>query len=224
MMKRKKRPLLLDLFSGAGGAAMGYYRAGFDVVGVDHRPQPRYPFRFIQADALEYVSEHGHGYDAIHASPPCQAYSSCQKLKNVRTDHPNLLPLVRQLLERIGLPWIIENVIGAPMARSSVMLCGLQFGLKLFRHRLFESSILLLSPGHIPHGKRRIGIGGYSCPFGNGGRSYNSTRKSRTPPDHCNKAAWQRSLGIDWMIRNELSQAIPPAYTEFIGRQLIAAL
>lgn len=132
-----RKPRLLDLFCKAGGAGYGYWQAGFDVVGVDIEPQKRYPFTFIQADALEYLARHGGEYDAIHASPPCQAFS---KMKNPdkahRKAHPDLVDPVRELLMRTGRPYIIENVPGAPLL-SPVTLCGSQFGLKVYRHRVF---------------------------------------------------------------------------------------
>src|SRR5215467_701837 len=128
------RPRLLDLFCGAGGAAMGYHRAGFDVVGVDIKPQPRYPFTFIQADAMTFPLE---GFDAIHASPPCQAYIRSGMYDKSR--HPDLLPPVRCQLERSDVPWVIENVPGAPM-RVDLKLCGCMFGLGVARQRWFETS------------------------------------------------------------------------------------
>ena len=130
---------LLDLFCGAGGAAMGYHRAGFDdITGVDIKPMPRYPFKFIQGDALEYLAAHGAEYDVIHASPPCQAYSIMQHANHMRKDHPDLVDSVRDALKQTGKPWIIENVPGAPLI-DPILLCGLSFGLRVIRHRLFES-------------------------------------------------------------------------------------
>src|SRR5688500_14342326 len=125
-----RRPRLLDLFSGAGGCSVGYHRAGFDVVGVDVRPQPRYPFTFHQGDALEFCRAHAHEFDAIHASPPCQAYSVSRHI-NAGPDakqHPDLVDATREELERARLPWVMENVVGAPMHRP-IVLCGLMFGL-----------------------------------------------------------------------------------------------
>lgn len=118
------RPLLLDLFCGAGGAAMGYYHAGFDIVGVDIEPQPRYPFTFHQGDALEFLTEYGHEFDAIHASPPCQRYSVASKSHNGKAvKHPALIPATRQGLKKSQRPWVIENVIGAPLMEP-IILCG----------------------------------------------------------------------------------------------------
>lgn len=211
------RPRLLDLFCGAGVAAMGYYQAGFDVTGVDIRLQPRYPFAFVQADALEYVRLHGHEYDAIHASPPCQGYSRMRHLPwLVGREWPRLIPEARRLLTVVGVPWVIENVEDAPML-SGVVLCGTMFGLKVYRHRRFESSTMMLQPAHLRH-EQIIG-----------GRMFNSRSKPSAGgfvciPDKAPPAIGAEALGIDWMSRVELAQAIPPAYTRFIGSQLLAAL
>jgi DNA (cytosine-5)-methyltransferase 1 len=211
-----RRPRLLDLFCGAGGAAMGYARAGFEVVGVDIKPQPHYPFEFVRDDALEVLKILATGYplfspDAIHASPPCQAFTNARTIHGVGA-HLDLLTPTRTLLQATGLPWVIENVPGAPM-RADVILCGSQFGLEdpgvggLVRHRLFEFSdppMHLLPP--CTHSKATISV------FGHGGHIYHGV------------ASWRRAMGIDWMTRDELSQAIPSAYTEWIGHQLITAL
>ena len=127
---------LLDLFCGAGGAAMGYYRAGFEnIVGIDNKPQPNYPFEFIQVDALEYLVEHGSEYDIIHASPPCQAFSWAAARWD--KEYPDLISATRDLLLRTGKQYIIENVITAPIEKS-LLLCGTMFGLGVIRHRHFE--------------------------------------------------------------------------------------
>jgi len=215
---------LLDLFCGAGGAAVGYSRAGFtEIVGVDHKPQPRYPFEFVQADALEYLADHGREFDAIHASPPCQAYSVANNIHS-RTDHPDLVDETRAALERIGKPWVIENVYGSPLIYPA-LVCGLALGLNVKRHRYFESSVFLFSttcpPGH---------KGNWILVFGNsvlergtkigvakGGGP--AIKRKHIATHHAHAA-----MGINWMSRKELSQAIPPAYTEFVGRQLIQSL
>jgi len=212
---------LLDLFCGAGGAAAGYNRAGFDVVGVDIKPQPRYPFEFHQADAFEYLREHGHEFDTIHASPPCQKYSRATKSCN-RDNHPDLLPEVRRLLAKIGAPYVMENVPGAPMASGAITLCGLMFGLKVFRHRLFESSAILLQPEHVSHKGLRVGDGMYSV-AGSGGR-WKTWGVVKRDVSKGTVVEWRDAMGIPWMTRRELTQAIPPAYTEYIGRQLMAVL
>jgi hypothetical protein len=133
------RVRLLDLFSGAGGAAVGYARAGFEVVGVDIEPQPNYPFEFHQADALEFCREHGHEFDAIHASPPCQAYTPLRAVHG--KDYPDMLAATREALEATGLPWVIENVPGAPI-NSGIFLCGTMFDLRVYRHRWFETPFM----------------------------------------------------------------------------------
>lgn len=203
---------LLDLFSGAGGAAMGYYRAGFDdITGIDNRPMKRYPFRFIQADALEYLAEHGAEYDVIHASPPCQAYSLTQKLQG--NDHPDLVGPVRDLLIATGKPYVIENVKGAPL-HNATLLVGSMFGLRTMRPRLFESNVplpfVLLPPAAARHAKM-------GRPPQDGEYMHIAGHISGVPEARL-------AMGIDWMTQGELSEAIPPAYTEWIGRHLLEAI
>ena len=219
-----RRPRLLDLFCGAGGAGAGYAAAGFDVVGVDLEPQPRYPFEFWRGDALEVLVAEGRGFDAIHASPPCQRYSSLTRRHGAsRVDgHPDLVAPTRDLLVELGLPYVIENVPGAPL-RSPVMLCGSMFGLagtvagerrQLRRHRLFESPLLLYPPGPCAHdGGRTIGVYGHP-----GGKS------ARDRVRFGGSSSWREAMGISWMRVPELAEAIPPAYTEWLGRQLRASL
>lgn len=215
------RPLLLDLFCGAGGAAMGYHRAGFDVIGVDVKPQPQYPFEFVQSDALRFLSGVTRNWcDAVHASPPCQAYSAMKTNWNARSDHPDLLPETRELLEITGLPYVIENVPGAPMA-PQVMLCGSAFGLgtgeyQLRRHRWFELSdgLWMMSPP-CQHDGPVIGV------YGDHGRD---RRRTEGFGRYFTLDERKEAMGIDWMKRGELDQAIPPAYTEYIGRQLLEQL
>lgn len=202
------RVKLLDLFCGAGGAAMGYSRAGFDVVGVDINAQPHYPFEFHQADAMTFPLD---GYDAIHASPPCQAYSVASRcVPGLADTCPDLIAPMRERLATVTVPWVIENVVGAPLI-NPLMLCGNMFGLRLFRHRLFESNVPLPLALHPPHGVlgtqagkwkpgRIISVAGNCAPI----------------------AEARRAMGIDWMNRGELSQAIPPAYTRWIGEHLMA--
>ncbi len=208
------RPRLLDLFCGAGGAAMGYDRAGFEVVGVDIKPQPNYPFEFHQADAMTYPLD---GFGAIHASPPCQAYSATRNNWNARSDHPDLLGPVRERLALSGVPWVIENVAGAPML-PLIMLCGSAFGLgipgyQLRRHRWFETSgVWMMSPPCQHHGPV-IGI------YGDHGRD-----RRRKDGRYFTLDERKQAMGIDWMARGELDQAIPPAYTEYIGCQLLDAV
>jgi DNA (cytosine-5)-methyltransferase 1 len=209
------RPRLLDLFCGAGGCSMGYHRAGFDVTGVDINPQPRYPFTFIQADVMTLDPEFIRSFDAVHASPPCQGYSVCKNIHQCQgKEYPQLIDPARELLEMTGKPYVIENVIGATL-KSPIMLCGLSFGLKMFRHRLFESNVFLMEPAHITH-KDRVGKNGFVCMAGNG-----DAGRGRIPYSHRSKEAWVNASGIDWMVMKEMAQAIPPAYTEFIGKQLM---
>ena len=204
------RPKLLDLFCGAGGAAMGYHWAGFDVVGVDIKPQPRYPFEFHQADAMSYPL---FDWDAIHASPPCQDH--------VRSPGPAkkhgtgwMLAATRDRLISGYTPWIIENVPGAPM-RADFSLCGCHFGLKrLKRQRWFETSWqgFAVFP-QCRHAEPCISVTGTGTPTGTW-KVYGSLKLGD----------FQEVMGIDWMTRAELSQAIPPAYTKYIGKQLLAFL
>lgn len=209
------RPLLIDLFCGAGGAAMGYHRAGFDVVGVDINPQPRYPFEFHQADALEFLRDNGSSFDAIHASPPCQAYSlSAQAQRAAGREYPELLAPTRDLLEQTSLAWVVENVPKSPM-RPDFKLCGCQFGLELRRERWFETSwrgFQMSMPHQHTHPVPSV--------VGHGTPSWVRKQLGYNPTI----GHYRASMGIDWMNRNELSQAIPPAYTEYIGGQLLETL
>lgn len=195
---------------------MGYHRARFEVVGVDIRPQPRYPFSFVQADAMEFMDETiVLTFDAIHASPPCQAYSvASQRQRNSGHEYPDLLAGTRARLQEIGKPWVIENVPGAPM-RSDFVICGCRVGLPLRRVRYFETSwngFDLMQPCH--HTGPVVSVVWRGTPsWVREQLGYNPTIKQ-----------YREAMGIDWMNRNELSQAIPPAYTEYIGRQLMAAL
>lgn len=211
-------PRLLDLFCGAGGAGRGYQMAGFHVTGVDINPQPRYAGDvFVQGDALEYVAAHGHEFDAIHASPPCQAHTRKpsrwgRARKNVIT-HLNLIPETRDALLATGRPWVIENVIGAPI-RAQLLLCGTMFGLPIIKHRLFESNLRLsLSPATCDH--RDV----YN-PWMGAGRSAARLREAQGTPWIPMSGGASRANGHT----GDLFNAIPPAYTEFIGRQLLAAV
>lgn len=207
------KPRLLDLFCGAGGAAMGYHRAGFDVVGVDIEPQPRYPFEFVQGEALEYCTVYGKEFDAIHASPPCQRYSTMTKRWNKQMSHQDLVSATRSVIEETRKIYIIENVVGAPLA-NPITLCGSMFGIAVRRHRLFESNVFLMSLKcrHETQGSI-IGVYGHA-----GGSSRRDGLK------FSGTDAWRDAMGIDWMTGKELAQAIPPAYTEWIGKQLIEIL
>lgn len=213
------KPRLLDLFCGAGGSARGWQSVGFHVTGVDIAPQPHYVGDvFIQRDALEYLEQHGDEYEAVHASPPCQAHSALRAIWRKKLGdeiwaerHPDLIPRLRAILIALERAYVIENVSGAPLIRPT-MLCGTMFGLPLFRHRIFETSFFLLSPPHAPH------------------RMLRASKTSRPPKEG---EVWpiyghfsgidgaKKAMGIDWMVRDELSQAIPPAYTQFLGKQLM---
>lgn len=211
---------ILDLYCCAGGAGMGYHQAGFEVVGVDIAARPRYPFEFIQADVLALEPAWIAGFDAVHASPPCQAHSALKSMHNAK-DHPNLIPATRAMLRASGLPYVIENVEGAKAEMiEPVKLCGTMFGLgsgdaELRRHRLFEVNFdLLFTPPCHHHKSRVIGV------YGGHGRDRRRTVNTQDFPT----TARAEAMGIDWMTGAELSQAIPPAYTRFIGKQLMAYL
>lgn len=208
-------PLLLDLFCGGGGAAVGYYRAGFDVIGVDLEPQPRFPrfCRFIQADAMEILKGPLDEYDAIHASPPCQAYS--QALKHMASGYPELIEPVLDRLREVDVPWVVENVIGSPLPKydnlfgeHGLLLCGSMFGLKIQRHRLFQTSLSVDPPRYCDHSqvimnphnsrarKKWRGILGEGVPI---------------------ERTWREEMGVGWMNGAEGREAIPPVYTQHIG-------
>jgi DNA (cytosine-5)-methyltransferase 1 len=215
------KPRLLDLFCGAGGAAVGYARAGFEVVGVDIKPQPHYPFEFWQWDAMEILAAPDQPFDAIHASPPCQAYAG---LSNKDGRHPKLIEPVRELLRSTGLPYVIENIVGAPL-QPSVVLCGSMFGLRVRRHRLFESNVMLLQATCQHSAQQRI-----RAYYGKKGwlawtpASANVQKKGRTPLLRGSVDDAPEDMGVDWMTWDELREAIPPAYTEFVGAQLLRYL
>jgi DNA (cytosine-5)-methyltransferase 1 len=220
------RPRLLDLFCGAGGAGMGYHRAGFEVVGVDIERQPRYPFEFHQADAMDYLAKRGREFDAIHASPPCQHASSLRFLyPEKRKQWRSLIEPTRDLLNCLSCPWVIENVPGAALGHS-ILLCGSMFGLgancedgefhQLRRHRFFEAGLQLLVGLDCNHIGKPIGC------YGNGGDRRSSRKGLKGFTGRI--AERREAMGIDWTNRYELSQAIPPAYTEYIGKQLRAAI
>lgn len=216
------RPRLLDLFCGAGGAAMGYHRAGFDVVGVDLADQPNYPFPFLRADALQ-VLESGfwRSFDAIHASPPCQAYSALSSL-HPDGDHPRLIGPTRELLEQTGLRYVIENVPGAPL-RHPAVLCGSSFGLPIRRHRIFETNWAFLGPP-CAHRDQPWIVGVYGASDGAHAPGFKHPGNKRGPRQATTDEA-REIMGMPWAKRRrEITEAIPPAYTELIGHQLAQAL
>ncbi|OQQ18359.1 SAM-dependent methyltransferase [Streptomyces sp. M41(2017)] len=207
-------PRVLDLFCCQGGAGKGYADAGFDVTGVDSTPQPRYPFRFVQADALDYLREHGAGFDFIHASPPCQFDSDCQRLRG--NAHPDLIGPTRTALEATGRPFVMENVRGAlPKLRTPVLLCGAMFAMATYRHRYFETGggFHLVQPRHPRH----------TAPQAKMGRP--------VPPGHYGQfignfsgvALARQVMGVPWMNRDGIRECIPPAYTQRIGTALLAS-
>jgi DNA (cytosine-5)-methyltransferase 1 len=193
----------LDLFCGAGGASAGLALAGYEVTGVDIRPQPRYPFEFICGDAMGIELN---GYDLIWASPPCQAFTKARKLRG--RDHPDLIAPIRERLKASGAKYIIENVEGAPLLNPQ-LLCGAMFeGLRTYRHRLFETNFEWTPPKHPEH-------------------KFKTTKMGRPPePDKfmhvvgnfSGADAGRKAMGIDWMVKVELREAIPPAYSEYIAR------
>lgn len=212
---------LLDLFCGAGGAGMGYHRAGFEVVGVDVAPQRNYPFEFHRADALEYLTEHWRAFDVTHASPPCQGYlnlGAVNRKLGRDYDHPDNIGVMRFALEATGLPYVIENVADAcSQLVDPVRICGTGLGLPLRRHRLFESNVPLAG---IPCDHKR-----FSTPrYWTGWRPNGERRLSTVVQVYGNAGGtneWPAAMGIDWMTNREMAEAIPPAYAEHIGRQLI---
>ncbi len=248
MTSAANKPRLLDLFCGAGGCSVGYSRAGFDVVGVDIAPQPNYPFEFHQADALMALGQiqinmtptlWGVSFDAIHASPPCQAHSTIAKqvrktgnlgrvaVEDYAPDHPDLVAPTRELLKATGLPFVIENVVGAPL-RNPIMLCGSSFGLDVRRHRLFETNWPLMAAPCAHHwqlprfrsldSRRHL----KSCVPVHGSSQLASVVGVHGNLNYAGEQELRKkAMGIDWMSNYELTQAIPPAYTEFIGEALL---
>ncbi|MCY3808465.1 MAG: DNA cytosine methyltransferase [Gemmatimonadetes bacterium] len=214
-------PRLLDLFCGAGGTAVGYRRAGFEVVGVDSAPQPRFPYAFVQADAMQLDPRFLASFDAIHASPPCQAYSDLAHRNGNADDWPRLIEPVRDMLVATGKPYVIENVEGAPL-RNYIVLCGTMFpGLRVLRHRLFETNFIIPVP---PHGRHPL------CHTRDKRkRHYGTTDEMRdyvtvTGGGNCSIAAARDAMGIDWMTKKEINEAIPPDYTEYVGRYAMMAV
>lgn len=218
------RPVLLDLYCCAGGAAVGYDRAGFEVIGVDVDDQPNYPFRFVRADALAVLERRVHvaeRVDAIHASPPCQRFSDLAKRNGNAHEWPDLIEPTRERLVATGLPYIMENVEGAPLI-DPVMLCGTMFPeLRVLRHRLFESNVRLSAPPHkkhplvFTHDKRKAHYGRLD---------QDTSFVQVTGGGNCSIANARAAMGIDWMTKHELNESLPPAYTEHLGRQLIEQL
>lgn len=212
---------LLDLFCCAGGAGVGYSRAGFEVVGVDIKPQPNYPLPFIQSDALTLDPKFIALFDAVHASPPCQSYSDLAKRNGNGHKWPRLIEPVREMLRRSGLPYVIENVDGAPLI-DAVVLCGTMFPkLRVLRHRLFEANFEIVPPGHKKHPKVHT--------FDRRKSHYGKTDEWKdfvqvTGGGNCTIAAARAAMGIDWMSKNEINESIPPVYTQFVAQELLRHL
>jgi DNA (cytosine-5)-methyltransferase 1 len=196
----------LDLFCGAGGASRGLADAGFEVTGVDITPQPRYPYRFIQADVLAIDWR---GFDLVWASPPCQAYSNAQKIQ--KRDHPRLIEEIRKRLKKSGAHYVIENVPGAPLL-NPIVICGAMFPeLKVYRHRLFECSFAVRQPWHPPHTNKltKMGRAPRANEFMHVVGNFSGVKQAR------------QAMQIDWMSRNELSEAIPPLYANYFAKELL---
>jgi DNA (cytosine-5)-methyltransferase 1 len=217
-LRRSRRPRVLDACSGAGGAGMGYHRAGFDVTGVDIAPQPNYPFTFVQADAVAFIRDHGAEFDFIHASWPCQHHTTLTKGTNRGREYPDLIPAGRAAMLATGRPFVIENVPGSTVRRD-LTLCGEMFGLTVIRHRYFEiAGFDIAQPAHVPHRGRvrgwRHGVfydGPYVAAYGKGGGKADASEM-------------QTAMGIDWTdVHTELTEAIPPAYTHHIAQQFLTA-
>ncbi|MFE7155287.1 SAM-dependent methyltransferase [Streptomyces sp. NPDC057636] len=205
---------VLDLFSCQGGAGMGYHQAGFDVTGVDLAPQPRYPLGFVQADALDYLRSHGAEFDFIHASPPCQRYTLAQRIQG--REHPDLIAPVRAALEATGRPWVIENVEeAAGELRGPVTLCAASFGMRTYRHRLFETGggFTFIPPRHRAH----------TAPLTKMGRPRATGHFAHYVGNFSGVQEARDDMGVAWMNRDGIRECIPPAYTEWIGTALLAS-
>lgn len=209
--------IVLDTFCKAGGAGQGYADAGFTVVGVDIEPQPHYPFEFHQGDAVEFIRAHGREFDLVHGSPPCQRYTKGAGQAGSRDRHPDLVAPTREAMRTTGRPYVIENVEEARRDLvNPVMLCGDGLGIGVFRHRLFETSFPVGQPDH-PRHSGRVGDGRFVTVTGHtGGSSSRDGWINGTVTD------WRRAMGTPWMTAAEMAQAIPPAYTEWIGRSFLA--
>ena len=220
-----QRLKLLDLFCCEGGAGTGYARAGWDVTGVDIEHKDKNPHPLIVADAIEYAREHAQEYDAIHASPPCQSYSKA--MKHLATPQPMLIDAVREILQASGKPWVIENVPGAPLAKESdlfgqhgVVICGTMFGLRIYRHRIFETSFAINPPRPCDHSI--VPLNPHRADGDPGAPSAGRARMRQEFGDDvdCEKV-WAKEMGVEWMSRHGAREAVPPCFTEWIGRELL---
>lgn len=203
---------ILDLFCCQGGASAGYAAAGFDVYGVDITDQPNYPFSFHQEDALTYAIRSSYKFDAIHASPPCQAHTKAQRIRG--NEHEDLIERTREVLDQTGLPYIIENVVGAPL-REDLMLCGSMFGIRTYRHRIFEiNGFTVPTPVHPEH----------TAPVTKMGRPPVDGENMHIVGNFSGIPLARTIMGMPWATRDGLREAIPPAYTEWIGGHLRKSL
>jgi DNA (cytosine-5)-methyltransferase 1 len=205
------KPRLLDLFCCQGGASAGYAAAGFEVTGVDIEPQPRYPYEFHQADAIQFLSRYGCGFDVIAGSPPCQKWTRAQTIRG--NEHPDFIEPMREHVQALGKPYVIENVVGAPLL-DPVMLCGSMFALGTYRHRIFESSVPLATRLHPRH----------VAPIADMGRPIRPGERYHAVGNFTGAAKVAEDLGVQWMSRDGIRECIPPAYTRFLGEQLIRHL
>jgi DNA (cytosine-5)-methyltransferase 1 len=205
------KPKLLDLCCKGGGASKGYADAGFDVTGCDIAPQPKYPYKFIQADALTIDLS---GYDAFHASPPCQEYSTISK--NIhKKDYPDIIAPIRERLIATGKPYVIENVEGAPLINAPLLLCGTMFQIRIRRHRLFENNFgLWFAPSSCDHSRK----------VARHGRPAKDNELIAVTGHFSGVSEAQRVMGINWLGQEELREAIPPAFTEYIGKYLLGVV
>jgi len=202
---------LLDLYCGGGGAGYGYEQAGFDVTGVDIVSQPKHRGKLIQADAIEYLMSSFEEYDVIHASPPCQKYSlASMQFRKFGKEYVDLIEATREVLIKTGKPYVIENVPGSPLI-NPIQLCGSMFGLRTYRHRLFESNIPLKAPEHHKH----------IAPNAKMGRKPKDSEFIQYVGHFSGVKLVQEMTGLHWLGQLELAQSIPPQYTKYIGEQLI---
>jgi DNA (cytosine-5)-methyltransferase 1 len=211
MMSNRESYRILDLCCGGGGAAMGYWIAtdgDCEIVGIDNQPQPKYPFKFFQHDALDYAESQIHKFDFVHVSPPCQRYSTITPNPSI---HPDLISAFREILQASGKPYVIENVPGSPLI-NPVLLCGTMFGLNIIRHRLFETfPMILFAPTYCRHEK----------PVVKHGRRPDREKHYAAATGHFSDVEFvQQSMGIDWLGQKGLAQAIPPAFTKWVFEQI----
>lgn len=205
---------MLDLYCGGGGAGYGYEQAGFNVTGVDIKPQPKYQGKFIQADAIDYLKAHFQEYDVVHASPPCQAYSmASMQFRKAGKAYVDLIEVTRRELIKTGKPYIIENVSGSPL-KNPIELCGLMFGMRTYRHRLFESNIEIKTPPHPKHTAQNAKMG----------RKPKDGEFIQYVGHFSGVGLVQEMTGLYWLGQSELAQSIPPQYTKFIGDLIIRSI